>query len=134
MDENTYSPMISGDVEWSDNGGYCYFHPKPLPLKFPVDDDTRDLVDRALLALGRLDGKVAHLSPDERVMITRAFTMKESALSSAIEGTGTTMSDLYLSEIGVEADPVRMADNREVMNKGFPTECTIEMAPTPVDD
>ena len=116
MDESLYSPEISGEVRWADNGGYCYFHPNPLPLAFTVDEDTRDLMDRAMLALGRLDGKVSHMSTDERSMLTRAFTMKESALSSAIEGTGTTMSDLYLSEIGVAADPTKMADNREVVN------------------
>lgn len=81
MDESLYSPEISGEVRWADNGGYCYFHPNPLPLAFTVDEDTRDLMDRAMLALGRLDGKVSHMSTDERSMLTRAFTMKGSALS-----------------------------------------------------
>lgn len=116
MDEREYSPEISGEVRWADNGSFCYFHPNPLPHIYPIDEDTRDIIDRAMLSLGRLDGKVSHMSPEERDILTRAFTMKESALSSAIEGTGTTMSDLYLSEIGVESDPVKSADNREVLN------------------
>ena len=127
MDENSYSPTISGEVRWADNGGYCYFHPHPLPIPFPIDDDTQDLIIRAVLALGRLDGKVSHLSSDERSMLTRAFTMKESALSSAIEGTGTTMSDLYLSEIGIETDPLKMADNKEVMNYKKALDLGLEM-------
>lgn len=115
MDERAYSPVISGEVRWADNGNYCYFQPNLLPLGFSIEEDTRDLVDKALMALARLDGKVSHMSAEERDMLTRASTMKESASSSAIEGTGTTMSDLYLSERGVE-DPRKTEDNREVRN------------------
>lgn len=127
MDERAYSPVISGDVEWSVNGEFCYFKPKPLPLDFEIDDEVRDLIDRAMLALGRLDGKVSQISSGERDMVTRAFTMKESAMSSAIEGTGTTMSDLYLSEIGVDADPHKIEDNKEVMNYKCALDLGLEM-------
>lgn len=116
MDQSAYSPAISGEVRWSDGGQFCYFHPKLLPIDFDIDKDMRRKIDSAMVILGRLDGKVSQMSEGERSILTLAFTMKESALSSAIEGTGTTMTDLYRSSKIIEKDPVKAADNLEVNN------------------
>ncbi|MDO5861819.1 MAG: Fic family protein [Thermoplasmata archaeon] len=116
MDEGEYRPVVSGEVRWADNGQYCFFQPNPLPFDLELDDDTRERMSRLHLLLGRLDGKVSQLPPGEKDILTLAFTRKESILSSAIEGTGTTMADLYRSERIPERDPVKAADNREVVN------------------
>ena len=116
MDQGAYSPIISGEVRWSDNGQFCYFHPTLLPIDFEIDEAMHRRIDSAMVTLGRLDGKVSQMSEGERGILTLAFTMKESALSSAIEGTGTTMTDLYRSSKVAEKDPVKAADNLEVNN------------------
>ncbi len=116
MDEKAYNPVISGEVRWTDGGGYCYFHPKQLPFIFDITPETSRLLDRTLIALGRLDGKVSQMDADSRSILTKAFTMKESALSSAIEGTGTTISDLYMSERMDIRDANKLEDNKEVRN------------------
>jgi len=66
------------------------------------------LKDRALLACGRLDG-VAALLPDPDLFLY-AYVRREALLSSQIEGTQSSLSDLLLFELeeapGVPFDDV----------------------------
>jgi len=75
------------------------FLPRPLPPEPPLDLDgpLRDALDGALLALGRLDG-VSDLLPD-RALFLYAYVRKEAVLSSQIEGTQSSLSDLLLFEM-----------------------------------
>ena len=92
--------------------GLC---PRPLPPPRPlvIDDAMRDALDRALLALGRLDGVTA-LLPDTRFFLYM-YVRKEAVLSSQIEGTQSSLSDLLLFELE-EAPGVPLVDVTEVSN------------------
>ncbi|HKX27032.1 MAG TPA: Fic family protein [Blastocatellia bacterium] len=72
-----------------------------------------DLMDRANRALGRLDG-VTVLLPDE-YLFTYFYVRKEAVLSSQIEGTQSTLSQLLLFEIE-EVPGVPIDDAKEVLN------------------
>lgn len=72
----------------------------------------RDL-ELATLALGRLDG-VSALLPD-RALFLYSYVRKEAVLSSQIEGTQSSLSDLLLFEID-EAPGVPLDDVTEVSN------------------
>ncbi len=74
------------------------FMPNPLPPIPPLafDDELQDLLARANLALGRLDGLTAVL-PDPTVFLY-SYIRKEALLSSQIEGTQSSLSDLLLFE------------------------------------
>ena len=78
--------------------GYRAFHPKPLPPDPPlnVDAPTQQLLDRANQALGRLDGITLLLPDPDQFLYT--FIRKEAVLSSQIEGTQSSLSDLLLFE------------------------------------
>ena len=91
------------------------FVPRPLPPAPPlvIDDALRDALDRALLALGRLDGVTA-LLPDTRLFLYM-YVRKEAVLSSQIEGTQSSLSDLLLFELE-EAPGVPLVDVTEVSN------------------
>jgi Fic family protein len=91
------------------------FVPAPLPPRPPLEIDgrLRDRVDRALLALGRLDG-VSSLLPDKHLFLY-TYVRKEAVLSSQIEGTQSTLSDLLLFELE-EAPGVPVSDVAEVSN------------------
>jgi Fic family protein len=91
------------------------FVPRPLPPDPPlfINDVMRDELDRALLALGRLDGVTA-LLPDTRLFLYM-YVRKEAVLSSQIEGTQSSLSDLLLFEID-EAPGVPLDDVVEVSN------------------
>ncbi len=116
MDENAFHPVRSGEVRWADNGQYCYFHPNPLPFELRLDAKMRKLIDDTMISLGRLDGKVSQMSSPERDIILTAFALKESTLSSAIEGTGTTLADMYRLSKQPERDLKKAEDNKKVTN------------------
>nr|WP_216906844.1 Fic family protein [Synechococcus sp. CCY 0621] len=86
------------------------FVPEPLPPHPPLDlvGLGQALKDRALLACGRLDG-VSALLPDPDLFLY-AYVRREALLSSQIEGTQSSLSDLLLFELeeapGVPFDDV----------------------------
>lgn len=92
------------------------FVPHPLPPDPPLDLTARPLqevLERALLALGRLDS-LAVLLPDISLFLY-TYVRKEAVLSSQIEGTQSSLSDLLLFELD-EAPGAPRADVVEVSN------------------
>lgn len=92
---------------------YWALVPRPLP---PLDlqlDDLQSLVEKASQSLGRLDG-LATVLPDTQLFLYM-YVRKESVLSSQIEGTQSSLSDLLLYE-SEEAPGVPLDDVQEVSN------------------
>lgn len=91
------------------------FVPAPLPPHPPIDwtQELRNKFDQALLALGRLDS-VSTLLPDTSLFLYM-YVRKEAVLSSMIEGTQSSLSDLLLFELDQEPG-VPLDDVREVSN------------------
>ena len=91
------------------------FVPAPLPPRPPIDwtPELRRKFDQALLALGRLDS-VSTLLPDTSLFLYM-YVRKEAVLSSMIEGTRSSLSDLLLFELDQEPG-VPLDDVREVSN------------------
>ena len=92
------------------------FVPKPLPPDPPLEltAEDYDLIDRANLALGRLDG-LTTLLPDTNLLIYM-YVRKEAVLSSQIEGTVSSLEDLLVHE-SKDAPGVRAIDDtQEVVN------------------
>jgi len=91
------------------------FVPAPLPPRPPIDwtPELHSKFDQALLALGRLDS-VSTLLPDTSLFLYM-YVRKEAVLSSMIEGTQSSLSDLLLFELdqqpGVPLDDVREVSN-----------------------
>ncbi|PLX88387.1 MAG: cell filamentation protein Fic [Desulfuromonas sp.] len=91
------------------------FVPAPLPPHPPIDwtPELNRKFDQALLALGRLDS-VSTLLPDTSLFLYM-YVRKEAVLSSMIEGTQSSLSDLLLFELdqqpGVPLDDVREVSN-----------------------
>lgn len=89
------------------------FIPKPLPPDPPLNlsGEHYELLDKAALALGRLDSLTWQLPPDVVSLYTYFYIRKEAVLSSQIEGTQSSLSDLILYEYselpGVPAEDVR---------------------------
>ena len=91
------------------------FVPNPLPPNPPLNLDSglQDLLDKATLALGRLDGLASAL-PDPAFFLY-SYVRKEAVLSSQIEGTQSSLSDLLKFEVGGVAG-VPLHDVQEVSN------------------
>jgi Fic family protein len=90
------------------------FVPPPVPPDPPVRlDGLQVFLEQANQAVGRLDG-LASLLPDLSLFIY-AYVRKEAVLSSQIEGTQSSLSDLLLFESD-EAPGVPIEDAQEVSN------------------
>lgn len=95
---------------------YQAFVPDALPPQPPLDLTTNDLIarkERADQALGRLDG-ITLMLPDPELFLYQ-YVRKEALLSSQIEGTQSSLSDLLLFELD-EAPGVPLDDVEEVSN------------------
>lgn len=92
-------PERVGDYIKCSMGGETYssYAPKPLPPIPAIEmDKLYPLLDRANVALGRLDGLSAIL-PDSSLFLYM-YIRKEAVLSSQIEGTQSSLSDLLFYE------------------------------------
>jgi Fic family protein len=108
------------------------FIPHPLPPEPPLDlsNSRQRLLERATLALGRLDS-ITLLLPDPNLFLY-AYVRREAVLSSQIEGTQSSLSDLLLFELeeapGAPFDEVVEVSNYVValehgmarLREGFP--------------
>jgi Fic family protein len=93
-------------------GGYAAFVPAPLPPDLAYDSALVLLLSRADAALSELSGLGRQL-PNPHLLIA-PYVRREAVLSSRIEGTRASLSDLLLDE----AEPERAGDGdvREVRN------------------
>ena len=91
------------------------FIPSPLPPVPPmaIEGPLQQLHEQALVACGRLDG-VSALLPDPDIFLY-AYVRREAILSSQIEGTQSSLSDLMLFELD-QAPGVPFDDVVEVSN------------------
>jgi len=110
----TSNPRIGQYLKASAVGGETYntYIPAPLPPDPPLDmEELYPLLDQANTALGRLDG-MSMILPDASLFLYM-YIRKEAVLSSQIEGTQSSLSDLLLFETD-EAPGVPMDDVTEV--------------------
>lgn len=94
--------------------GYTAFEPAPLPPKPPIDVNSIQVVlSEATLALGRLDGVIG-LLPNPALFVAM-YVRQEAVLSSQIEGTQASLTDVLRFEVSDE-DDLRVPDVEEVVN------------------
>lgn len=110
----TKNTRLGQYVESAVIGGESYraYIPAPLPPEPPVDmERLYPLLDKANTALGRLDG-MSMVLPDAALFLYM-YVRKEAVLSSQIEGTQSSLSDLLLFEFD-EAPGAPIDDVTEV--------------------
>ncbi|WP_127079112.1 Fic family protein [Rhodomicrobium lacus] len=108
------SGRVGQYVKSSGVGGEYYnsYVPNPLPPNPPLEmNELFPLLDQASVALGRLDG-MSMILPDPSLFIYM-YVRKEAVLSSQIEGTQSSLSDLLLFET-TDAPGVPIDDVTEV--------------------
>ena len=117
MSEGPKRPHNARAGRWEKQGGpevFYAFTPADLPPSPPIDlNRLYGQSERANRALARLDGVVAHLPNPQHLLYT--YIRKEAVLSSQIEGTQSSLSDLLLFE-NEEAPGVPVHDVKEVSN------------------
>ena len=108
---------VTGRYEITGVGGERVraFVPAPLPPRpaLALGGPLQQALEQSHLALGRLDA-LSTLLPDTGLFLY-AYVRKEAVLSSLIEGTQSSLSDLLLFELD-EAPGVPLDDVVEVSN------------------
>ncbi len=94
--------------------GYAAFIPAPLPPTIEYGPELVLALSRADAALSELSGLGRHL-PNPHLLIA-PYVRREAVLSSRIEGTKASLSDLLLNEAETEKPPTENDDVREVRN------------------
>lgn len=94
--------------------GYHAFIPAPLPPKFTYDAELALALSRADAALSELSG-LGRLLPNPHLLIS-PYIRREAVLSSRIEGTRASLSDVLLDEMGDDAARRGATDVHEVRN------------------
>jgi Fic family protein len=105
--------------------GYAAFIPAPLPPELAYDSSLVLALSRADAALSELSGLGRQLSNPH--LLIAPYVRREAVLSSRIEGTRASLSDLLLDE----AEPDRSADGdvQEVRNYVAALEHGLERLP-----
>ena len=116
MEESDFIGKVTGEVRWTANGAYCYFHPHDLPFDWECSRESLSRMRRASTELARLDGMLTFIDPETVDVLTMNLSLRESTSSSSIEGTRSTVDDIFRSEREVERDESKARDNREVVN------------------
>jgi Fic family protein len=93
--------------------GYWGFAPNPLPPQLEWDAHLISVLSAADRALGRLSG-IGQTLPNPHLLIA-PFVRREAVLSSRIEGTQSSLSQLYLFEVQRTVEK-QVPDVREVAN------------------
>lgn len=90
---------------------YECFVPHDLKyLKFNIDEELQNLINRAYLLLGRLDGMATTL-PDINLFVSM-YVQKEAVISSQIEGTQASLIDVLQKDRKNE----KIKDTEEIVN------------------
>ena len=114
MNPNDFNAPAAGQVVKTAQG-YWAFVPAPLPPELNYDPDLVRLLSRADAALSELSG-IGRILPNPHLLIA-PWVRREAVLSSRIEGTRTSLSDLLIDEISGEHATTRLPDDvREVRN------------------
>lgn len=116
MDESEFKGKVTGEVRWASNGEYCYFHPYNLPYDWLCSRESLSRMRDAATELARLDGMLRFVDPETVGVLTMNLSLRESTSSSSIEGTRSTVDDIFRSEREEEKDESRARDNQEVTN------------------
>ena len=113
MRSGKFITQLSGDLK------YKAFIPSSPFLDIQYDNNLRDILSKADMALGRLDG-IAEIIPDVDFFIMM-YVRKEATLSSQIEGTQATFSDLLKAEANIETgnDVDEIINYVDAMNYGL---------------
>ncbi|MCU0486040.1 MAG: Fic family protein [Anaerolineales bacterium] len=94
--------------------GYLAFIPAPLPPVITYSQEMALALSKADAALSELSG-VGRYLPNPHLLIA-PYIRREAVLSSRIEGTRTSLNELWLGDLETEGRRVENADIQEVRN------------------
>ena len=114
MNQNDFSDESSGSLVNTPTG-FLAFVPNPLPPSIPIGMELMVALSKADSALSELSGLGGQL-PNPHLLIA-PYIRREAVLSSRIEGTKASLSELLIDEIEEgQANRTKSDDIKEVRN------------------
>ena len=86
----------TGKLVQASKAAYSTFEPNPLPLKIEYTEEIIKLLSEAILSLGNLSNAGRRMSNPH--LLIMPYLRKEAVFSSKIEGTRTSLSEVFLHE------------------------------------
>ena len=121
MDPANFKSSEFGTTKVDTREGFTWYDPKPLPRSLPLSDETVVALSLADAAVGRLDG-VAQLLPNTELVAT-PYAAREAIASSRLEGTHTTLEEMYEAEAGkyvISAEDIlKITNYRKALHLGM---------------
>ncbi len=112
MDINNFKNARAGKVIKTERD-YAAFIPHPLPPEIKYSSELINLLAEANRHLGNLNG-VGELLPNPNLLIV-PYMRREAVLSSRIEGTQTSLSDLFYFEAARKEEQKTEAQKTDVL-------------------
>ncbi len=112
MDMNNFKSARAGKIIRTDRD-YSAFSPEPLPPEIKYSAELINLLAEANRYLGNLNG-VGALLPNPNLLIV-PYVRREAVLSSKIEGTQTSLSDLFYFEAARKEEQKAEAKKTDVL-------------------
>jgi len=112
MDKEAFKNTSTGKII-NTQKGYFVFVPNPLPPKINYDDSLVQLLSEANRNMGNLNGIGTQL-PNPALLII-PYVRKEAVLSSRIEGTQTSLSELFYFEAARKTEQKKEAGRTDVL-------------------
>ena len=112
MDGRIFKNSIAGKIV-DTRKGYFAFIPKSLPPKICYDESLVQLLSEANLLLGNLNGLGMQL-PNPTLLII-PYVRREAVLSSKIEGTQTSLSELFYFEAARKDEKKKRSKTTDVL-------------------
>ena len=113
MKPESFGESTPGELQWTVDGHWAFL-PAPLPPQLSWDSELATALGNAAAALGELAG-VGRSLPNPHLLI-RPFIRQEAVVSSRIEGTQTSLSELFRYEAAQLPLLEDRSDAREVLN------------------
>lgn len=115
MDQSDFDQNSPGQILANEEGDPC-FHPDPLPPDLEFPPELAKNLAEARGAVSELAGLRSSGKIENPHMLIYPYIRVEALLSSKIEGTQATLSDIYAVEQGHQIDEGKRDDTREVLN------------------
>ena len=112
MDISNFKNSTAGKVIKTDREYWAYL-PNPLPPAITYDKELINLLSEADRILGNLSG-IGTLLPNPDLLIT-PYVKREAVLSSKIEGTQASLSDLFYFEAAGKEEREKEAKTTDIL-------------------
>lgn len=112
MEIEKFQNSSTGRIMRTDRDYYAFI-PNPLPSEIKYSKDVVNLLSEATLQLGNLNG-IGTMLPNPNLLIV-PYVRREAVLSSRIEGTQTSLSELFYFEAQRKEEQKKEAQKTDVL-------------------